>query len=425
MDKRFVALVLLIAPWCVWWLLIERKDISTKDALSNKALDSMVSKMIPNYGGVWYAKNLLWIDSQHRVEGLSKFGMDAEDVQYDWSRLCRLDSDKDGWTNGEELGDPCCIWHPGVKLPWWPSTHPCRPSDFPPASMRFNSSKCDTFLTTFASSSIAEDAFEVYYQKEHLEDLQAEHPWYLLCYSVIMFLWLRQSVTDATGIPSLSGLLHAALIFAGVFLFVDLLSAFLHAFLDNCSIFHPIFAGQCRGTQYHHYHPRSQSLLPMHQWFYNPIAVGVTIPVMLLLMLPRVMYKYPPQMNFAVTCMGLVWPLTYVFHEFAHLPTEQVPGWILGLQAIGVALHPDVHKAHHRQFNFTWSVLSGLMDFVPNFMARSVYDHHDSNQTCGIIIALVSLAWYAQLLFLDRWNTGGKPFSRSSIGCIAEKDVSV
>ena len=31
-----------------------------------------------------------------------------------WSNsLCNMDSDQDGRTNGEELGDPSCIWTPG------------------------------------------------------------------------------------------------------------------------------------------------------------------------------------------------------------------------------------------------------------------------------------------------------------------------
>ncbi|ETV95194.1 hypothetical protein H310_11456 [Aphanomyces invadans] len=29
-------------------------------------------------------------------------------------RLCKLDSDGDGLTNGQELGDPCCTWQVGA-----------------------------------------------------------------------------------------------------------------------------------------------------------------------------------------------------------------------------------------------------------------------------------------------------------------------
>ena len=31
----------------------------------------------------------------------------------DWAALCGLDSDKDSLTNGEELGDPDCLWSYG------------------------------------------------------------------------------------------------------------------------------------------------------------------------------------------------------------------------------------------------------------------------------------------------------------------------
>ncbi len=31
-----------------------------------------------------------------------------------WTKeLCEMDSDEDGATNGEELGDPCCKWRVG------------------------------------------------------------------------------------------------------------------------------------------------------------------------------------------------------------------------------------------------------------------------------------------------------------------------
>lgn len=34
-----------------------------------------------------------------------------------WSKsLCQLDSDNDGKSNGEELGDPNCVWAPGKSV---------------------------------------------------------------------------------------------------------------------------------------------------------------------------------------------------------------------------------------------------------------------------------------------------------------------
>lgn len=42
---------------------------------------------------------------------LNPFGDDYRANGYAWTKaLCELDSDGDGFTNGEELGDPCCVW---------------------------------------------------------------------------------------------------------------------------------------------------------------------------------------------------------------------------------------------------------------------------------------------------------------------------
>ena len=45
--------------------------------------------------------------------------------------LCQTDSDGDGMTNGEELGDPECLWVEGDADPSGDVTHPgiCTPLD--------------------------------------------------------------------------------------------------------------------------------------------------------------------------------------------------------------------------------------------------------------------------------------------------------
>ncbi len=43
------------------------------------------------------------------------FVQDYEEAGELWTQdLCEMDSDGDGLTNGEELGDPCCVWHSKV-----------------------------------------------------------------------------------------------------------------------------------------------------------------------------------------------------------------------------------------------------------------------------------------------------------------------
>eukprot|EP00873_Tetraselmis_striata_P037668 jgi/Tetstr1/457932/TSEL_044450.t1 len=44
------------------------------------------------------------------------FGQAFEAASLQWTvELCQADSDGDGLTNGQELGDPCCAWTPGAS----------------------------------------------------------------------------------------------------------------------------------------------------------------------------------------------------------------------------------------------------------------------------------------------------------------------
>mmetsp|Transcript_35018 Transcript_35018/g.83031 ORF Transcript_35018/g.83031 Transcript_35018/m.83031 type:complete len:369 (-) Transcript_35018:765-1871(-) len=46
------------------------------------------------------------------------FGLDFKNHGLQWTKdLCTKDSDGDGQTNGQELGDPCCQWSKGNPLP--------------------------------------------------------------------------------------------------------------------------------------------------------------------------------------------------------------------------------------------------------------------------------------------------------------------
>ena len=62
------------------------------------------------------------------------FGDDFDDQGRRWTvELCRMDSDGDGATNGEELGDPDCVWKPGQTPKFSsPITHPGMPGDRQP-----------------------------------------------------------------------------------------------------------------------------------------------------------------------------------------------------------------------------------------------------------------------------------------------------
>ncbi|KAL4219112.1 hypothetical protein ACF0H5_021695 [Mactra antiquata] len=76
-------------------------------------------------------KNQPWQGVGHLKPGgygvRNQFGVDFNKHGKTWTReFCMLDSDNDGKTNGEELGDPTCIWTPGTVLNIDPDTitHP-------------------------------------------------------------------------------------------------------------------------------------------------------------------------------------------------------------------------------------------------------------------------------------------------------------
>ena len=59
----------------------------------------------------------------------NKFGLAFAAAGMEWTaELCKADSDGDGQTNGQELGDPCCQWtEAGGKVEW--STGVSAPGD--------------------------------------------------------------------------------------------------------------------------------------------------------------------------------------------------------------------------------------------------------------------------------------------------------
>ncbi|XP_013085980.2 temptin-like isoform X1 [Biomphalaria glabrata] len=83
-------------------------------------------------GGVWQA-----VGHFNSTAGgeTNPFGDDFASTGYTWTEsLCKTDSDLDGLTNGEELGDPQCTWRVGNNVALNdPKGHPglCEPFSAP------------------------------------------------------------------------------------------------------------------------------------------------------------------------------------------------------------------------------------------------------------------------------------------------------
>src|SRR5690606_24492322 len=86
---------------------------------------------LPNVPIDWPAVGHLHSDDG---TGFNQFGTDFALAGKHWTfELCAKDSDGDGWTNGEELGDPQCMWVMGQPHPVvdYAITNPGRPEDHP------------------------------------------------------------------------------------------------------------------------------------------------------------------------------------------------------------------------------------------------------------------------------------------------------
>lgn len=99
---------------------------------------------IPNGSGVSGVQALGHV-STSGGGALNAFGQAFEAQGYAWTtELCQADSDGDGATNGEELGDPCCHWTQTTPTTLRTSsiTHPGQANSFTAADLA--ALKCST-----------------------------------------------------------------------------------------------------------------------------------------------------------------------------------------------------------------------------------------------------------------------------------------
>ncbi|OWZ19180.1 ABC transporter [Phytophthora megakarya] len=90
----------------------------------------------------------------------NEFGEDFEDMGEAWTaELCEADSDGDGQTNGQELGDPCCEWNAETaSTPRWTTgvSHPGNATSKSNSTLWANV-KCSNTTTTNATVGSTDD----------------------------------------------------------------------------------------------------------------------------------------------------------------------------------------------------------------------------------------------------------------------------
>jgi len=431
-------------------IVLERSDDTNVDdenswsdhVRMNVRIEQQSAAVVPNYHKVWWARNLIFgnPDLRGNLQRRNIFGFDILQQKSDltwsvvpWNEVCGLDSDKDGYTNGQELGDPCCIWEgeDGPDVAWsWDLTHPGGVQDAPNESMQklIKVTDCDEVREKGQYPDYS-DEFDAFFYRYHGGDdsftdnlvrgiflciFSGTICWWVLEKELWRELLCFVTFSRRRATSSTLSLSTGLFIFVLAYLHNDLSSAFVHSFFDSCNHHHPLVGPQCRGTQYHHFKPRQQSLESTLLIIGNPIAVlppAVVIPLYGYLgsglRNPKWLmtgYQYPRWFEFLLLCLAIQSPLTYYFHQGAHTPAEDRPALVTWLQQMGLALSPEFHKMHHRLPNGTWSVLVGWMDFVPNFLVSLSCGGFGLSKARAALVAIYSmlvLPWYVWLLYFN------------------------
>ena len=113
-------------------------------------------------------------ETNTRVVLLNPFGEDFREQGFAWTKtLCQMDSDGDGYTNGQELGDPCCTWKQGQMdditmnlLDGFFPSHPGNPDDTPSLDVAFECASSDDEEDEQTTSTTTTNEVDEYYQPQ-------------------------------------------------------------------------------------------------------------------------------------------------------------------------------------------------------------------------------------------------------------------
>ncbi|GMF29791.1 unnamed protein product [Phytophthora lilii] len=114
---------------------------------------------LPNGGNVEGYEAIGHTDGTGKREATNDFGDAFEKAGNKWTlELCQADTDGDGQTNGQELGDPCCEWSQG-DTPRWTSgvSHPSD-SSLKSDSSLWESINCSAVTTIATGTSGADES---------------------------------------------------------------------------------------------------------------------------------------------------------------------------------------------------------------------------------------------------------------------------
>lgn len=340
-------------------------------------------EFIPNYYHVNNDRDILYFEKGKG--GLNPFGRDFIDVAGDWQKLCPLDSDMDGASNGVELGDPCCRWkrapphtsfsfdkqmeyrrwmltYPGDNVSSWidgiyPSPADC--SDYSP--LRYTS-QYHWFY------------FEGVRGFEKAEGPQLKHYVGIVTVCVLLAYWTKYEGLFGDLFPwcvhaPRVSLTTCILVNLTAFLWSDMTSGIAHLCLDYMPQWTPVVGVIAKGFQEHH---RMPSLLAQKRIWNQVNDVFVIMP----LPIAFILGTRPTRMSRLFWFWSIAYTLLFLLaHPWAHMYKDMLPWPVQVAQSWGILLDQESHMRHHEDLEGQFTILSGYTDLIIDNLTKIVPPH--------------------------------------------------
>eukprot|EP00928_Gymnodinium_smaydae_P020393 TRINITY_DN17880_c0_g1_i2.p1 TRINITY_DN17880_c0_g1~~TRINITY_DN17880_c0_g1_i2.p1 ORF type:complete len:485 (+),score=51.98 TRINITY_DN17880_c0_g1_i2:116-1570(+) len=368
-----------------------------------------LEQTVPNFHHLWHSPNPLLVDPLTGRYELCKFGGTIVRNGYgpgDWPKICLLDADGDGMTNGEELGDPCCTWQPGVRAPYrvWNLTHPGTPTQNLTMAQRTEVSPvdCSAEGSEAERELLSREQFLKNYYMRHASDLSTsdELRWLKYPFFAAILLLIGQwsyshgLLFDFFGVgppcdaKAPLGRLERAGVLVGAYLWTDGIAGLTHLCFDFCPRWFPVVGAVAKGFQFHHYHPSAWVVVPFWQMMSHSVPLLGLLSCILLGLRPCRRFRM-----FWVTTFVLCFS-TVLTHRWCHIPPEELPAWFRALQSVGFFMSHEHHQAHHQSLVTQFSNLSGVTDFIldwitVNWIPAPRYQHWLSVTVCYFALPIV------------------------------------
>lgn len=395
-PKCFLGLTCILVAVCIaLWAERQSRMSEVPNSFARRGM------LVPNYYHVWWAHDLIFANSKQGR--LNSFGVQLEENENNWEKVCPLDADSDGLTNGEELGDPCCLWKsPAENVGWslqqrreyrrWNLSHPANPKR-----------QFDGFVNAPVK---CEDYDDKLYKEQFRKFYFDRHDGYsatsivpakiagagilggLLIYWSIHKGLLGDIAPFCSRSAGLSTCTSVAVCVAS-HVYMDLVSGVVHLILDYAPHWIPVLGGLARGFQYHHADPTAIIRIT---WYAYVSHVHLLAPLVAILLF----------LSDASRIQRLFWfwgsVNVHAFqtaHRWAHMPPEALNGIVLGLQDWGILLTHDKHMQHHEDLERQFTILSGhtdlLLDTASQVVPPQRYD----------LWLFVGVVWFICPIFMD------------------------